>query len=111
MTEDEDRYYVDVLVPGFIEAHSGYQFGSPCLKGTRIPYYVGLGWVWEELDAPEGCSSEGLTRENIIALASFHAGVEWQRSRKRRKRMTEEVAKLWERVAAEAKAEKEPPDA
>lgn len=98
----EDRYYVEELVPGFIEANSGMQFGAPCLIGTRITY--DSGWLWEGLDRPS-LRPEGVTREQIIALAAFHAGYEWHRSRKRRKKMDEEVTKLWERIAAEKRNE------
>ena len=90
--------YVDVLLPGFIEANSAIQAGVPCLKGTGIPFYVGLGWVWETLDDAQGRLLEGLTREQIIALAAFHAGYEWHRSRKRRRKMDEEVRRLWDQV-------------
>jgi uncharacterized protein (DUF433 family) len=105
--KDEGRYYVEVLLPGFIEASSGMQFGVPCLIGTRIPHYVGQGWVWESLDAPR---YEGLTREKIIALAAFDAGYEWHKSRKRREKMGEEVAKLWAKIALEKAAEPAPPE-
>ncbi len=101
---DDEGYYVDVLLPGFIEASSGVQFGAPCLKDTRLPTYVGLGWVWDTLDDRHGRRVEGLIREQIIALAAFDAGVEWQRSRKRRKRMDDEVKRLWERIAQEREA-------
>ena len=88
----DGKWLVDVLLPGFIVADSARQFGAPTLVGTRIPTYVGLGWVWEVLDRAE---EENLTREQIIALAAFEAGVEWQRSRKRRKRMAEAVDAGW----------------
>ena len=94
---DSEDYYIDELLPGFIEANSGMQFGEPCLIGTRIPFSVGLGWVWESLDSPEGVPA---TREQIIALAAFCAGYNWHRSRKRRKKMDEEGTKLWERINA-----------
>lgn len=97
MAEDNERYVVDVLLPGFIEANSGIQFGEPCLIGTRIPFSVGLGWVWEELEDPY---DKRLTREDVIALAAFQAGYEWHRSRKRRKKMEDAVSALWERIAA-----------
>ena len=99
---DADReYYEDVLVPGFIVASSGVQFGDPCLMGTRIPYDAT--WVWEFLDRPADCAP-GITREQIIALAAFHAGVEWRRSRKRRHLMAEAVKQLWRDINAEAQA-------
>ncbi|KKM88470.1 hypothetical protein LCGC14_1258470 [marine sediment metagenome] len=98
MSEREN--YIDVLLPGFIEANNAIQFGTPCLTGTRIPYDVGLAWVWEMLD-DKRCQGWGLTRERIIALAAFHAGVEWQRSRKRRARMKDEVNALWEEINAQ----------
>lgn len=99
------EYYEDVLLPGFIEASSGVQFGEPCLKGTRIPFYVGLGWVWQALDSKQDRALERLTRENIIALAAFHAGFNWHKDRKRRKTMTDAVRELWEGIAAEADQE------
>ena len=93
-----ERYYVDVLLPGFIEADSGIKFGAPCLIGTGIPHYVGLGWVWESLENP---ANEELTREQIIALGAFQAGYEWHRSRKRRKKMDDAVTELWDRITVE----------
>ena len=95
---DTDGDYVDVLLPGFIEANSARQFGEPCLVGTRIPFSVALGWVWDSLDSPEDVPA---TREQIIALAAFNAGYNWHRSRKRRKKMDDEVTALWERINAE----------
>ena len=85
---------VDELVPGFIEAHAGIQVGCPCLIGTRLPTYAK--WVWHDLDDPVSRKRERLTREQIIALYCFEAGVEWQRSRLRRQRMDEAVNKGWE---------------
>ena len=102
----EERYYIDVLLPGFIEASSGIQWGEPCLTGTRIPYYVGLGWVWETLNSKRYRKMEGLTRERIIALAAFDAGVDWQRSRKRRAKMREEVEKLYQQPAVAARSDR-----
>lgn len=104
-------YYEDVLLPGFITASSGVQFGEPCLTGTRVPWYCGLGWVWEYLDKPKRRKELGietvngkpyLTRERIIALAAFHAGYEWHKSRTRRKKMTDAVRELWEQINREA---------
>ena len=97
---DDDGHYFEVLLPGFIEANSGRQFGEPCLIGTGIPFSAT--WVWEYLDRPEGVPA---TREQIIALAAFEAGYEWHRSRKRRRKMDEEVTKLWERINAAVTAE------
>ena len=65
---------VEVLLPGFTVATANIQAGEPCLIGTRIPTYVGMGWVWESLDSPKLRRLEGLTREQIIALAAFDAG-------------------------------------
>lgn len=96
---------VDVLVPGFIEASNHIQFGAPCLKSTRIPYYVGLDWVWECLDRPRWRRDNQLTREQIIALAAFDAGVDWQRSRKRRLAMDEAVKQLWAAIREDAEVE------
>ncbi|MDZ4250937.1 MAG: hypothetical protein U0990_12750 [Candidatus Nanopelagicales bacterium] len=101
------KEHVEILLPGFIEASNEIQFGAPCLVKTRIPFYVGLGWVWECLSDVPSRKVEGLTRENIIALAAFHAGYEWHRKRKRRKDMTLAVRELWEGIAAQAKAEAE----
>ena len=103
-----ERYEVDVLLPGFIEANSGIKFGAPCLIGTGIPHYVGLGWVWESLDDAHCRRLEGLTRENIIALAAFEAGYEWHRSRKRRKKMDEAVTELWDRIGEEMALKERP---
>jgi len=89
---DEYPAPVEVLLPGFIVATANIQAGEPCLIGTRIPAYVGLGWVWESLDDPQ---SEHLTREQIIALAAFEAGYEWHRSRKRRAAWEEAVQQWW----------------
>jgi len=83
---------VEVLLPGFIEATANIQAGEPCLVRTRIGFYVGLGWVWESLDDP---TSEGLTREEIIALAAFHAGYEWHRRRMRRAMWEQAVEEWW----------------
>ena len=98
MSPSSNRPYVDVLLPGFIEANSAIQAGIPCLNGTRIPFYVGLGWVWEGLNDPKARRLDRLTREQIIGLAAFHAGYEWHRSRKRRRKMDEEVRRLWDQV-------------
>lgn len=83
---------IEVLLPGFIEAQANVQAGVPCLVGTRIPFYVGMGWVWESLDRPR---QEHLTREQIIALAAFDAGFEWHRSRKRQADWQKRVAHWW----------------
>lgn len=86
------------LVPGFIEAHSGIQSGSPVLMGTRLPAYVGMGWVLEYLlreDGGKGLRGNGLTREKAIALAAFDAGVEWQRNRGRRQRFKAKALELY----------------
>lgn len=96
MRRPEDEYDItDVLLPGFIEACSTRQFGEPCLKGTRIPFSVGLGWVWESLDAPAARKLAFLTREQIIALAAFHAGYKWHQQRARRKAMDDAVENFW----------------
>ena len=104
LSETPEFEYVDVLLPGFIEASNHIQWGEPCLKGTRIPYHVGLGWVWESLNSKRDRKLEGLTRENIIALAAFHAGYEWHKSRKRRQTMVEATRRLWQQIALEAEA-------
>ena len=106
MRRPEDEYDItDVLLPGFIEASSQIQFGEPCLKGTRIPYYVGLGWVWDALNSKQDRTLEGLARENIIALAAFHAGYKWHQQRTRRKKMVEATRRLWEQIARESEEE------
>jgi len=97
---------VETLVPGFIEAHGGIQFGSPCLIGTRLPTYAT--WVWYYLDDPKGLTEEGLTREQVIALCAFQAGVEWWQSRNRRKRFQEETTKAIQTEMA--KEEQDGPD-
>ena len=83
---------VEVLLPGFIVATANIEAGVPCLVGTRIPVFVGMGWVWDSLDDP---GSEDLTREQIIALAAFQAGYEWHRGRKRRAAWEEAVQQWW----------------
>lgn len=90
-------WLVDVLLPGFIEAHSARQFGSPCIAQSRVPAYIGLGWVWECVERPQMLDAERFSREQAIALAAFQAGVDWQRSRKRRKRIGEAVHVGWEK--------------
>ncbi len=97
-----DGKLVDVLLPGFIVADSQVQFGEPCLIDTRLPWYVGQGWVWEYLDDPEKVHP-GLTREHIIALAAFHAGYRWSQRRARRQRMVLATRRLWELIAARGK--------
>ena len=99
------KYLVDVLVPGFIEASSGVQFGEPCLKGTRFPFSIGLGWLWEYLDKPDELKEMRLTRDQVIVLAGFHAGFEWHRGRKRRKAMWDAVDRLWEQINSEAEGD------
>jgi hypothetical protein len=91
-------FYVDVLVPGFVEASCAHQFGYPTMPGTRLPTYAQ--WMWEYLDKPEemGYPEGFMTREKIIAAYAFEQGIQWQRSRKRRKRMEETVAQHWERA-------------
>jgi uncharacterized protein (DUF433 family) len=84
---------VEVLLPGFIIATANIQAGVPCLIGTRIPFSVGLGWVWDSLESPY---LEDLTREQIIALAAFDAGYEWQRRRKRRAAWEQTVKDWWD---------------
>lgn len=90
-------HVVVTLVPGFIEAHSGVQGGAPCLVGTRVPAYVGMGWVLEYLleNDSKGLASNHLTREQAIALAAFDAGVEWQTKRARRKRFAAKALELF----------------
>ena len=85
----DGRWAVDTLVQGFIVAHAGIQCGEPTLIGTRIPAYAP--WPWEIRDRPDELAESGLTREQAIALYSFQQGVEWQRDRKRRKRIEEAV--------------------
>lgn len=90
--------YVDVLLPGFIEADSHIQFGAPCLVGTRVPFYVGLGWVAELIDNSKGLKANRITREQAIALAAFHAGFNWHKQRNRRKCMDDAVRDLWAEI-------------
>lgn len=108
MTKDETTHMdgvwlVDTILPGFIEAHSGRQFGEPTVINDRYP--CSAGWAWEYLDDPEKAS---MTREQIIAACAFEAGRDWQRSRKRRQRIQQAVHDGWEKVrehdSAEAKA-------
>ncbi len=86
-TEDRIGYAVDVLVPGFVEASAAHQAGYPIVPGTRLPTYAT--WIWEYVDRPDDMGYEPgfMTREKIIAAYAFEAGVEWQRSRSRRRRM------------------------
>lgn len=84
------KYLVDDLVPGWIVAHSGIQFGVPTLKGTRFP--TSSTWCFDDP------STYGWTTEQAFAARCFEAGVQWQRSRERRKRMSEVVAKLWKEL-------------
>ena len=95
---DSPPYAVDVLVPGLVEASAAHQFGYPTMPGTRLPTYAI--WMWEYLDKPGDMGYEigFMTREKIIAAYAFEAGVQWQRSRKRRKRMGEAVADYWRKV-------------
>jgi hypothetical protein len=95
---NSEPYYVDVLVPGYVEASAAHQFGYPTIPGTRLPTYAT--WIWEYLEKPEemGYADGVITRERIIAAYAFEQGVEWQRSRKRRKRMDETVNQHWDKV-------------
>ncbi len=94
--QEYDGGFVDVLVPGLIVADPRRRFGSPCLIGTRMP--AGLYWLWELRDSPQRLKDEGFTREEVVALYSFGQGMEWQRSRSRRKRMGQLVHELWEEI-------------
>jgi len=95
-THMDGKWLVDTILPGLLEAHAGLQFGAPCLVGTRTPTYVGLGWVWECYGNAHVAKVEGLSQIDVVALAAFDAGVQWQRSRKRRQRMKDAVTAGWE---------------
>lgn len=107
-TQDGVEYAIDELVPGFIWASAAHQFGEPVLVGTRLPAYAT--WLWEYVDKPELMESEHVSREQVIALYSFQMGVEWQRSRKRRKRMGDAVAEHHRQYSALRHNEYEPGD-
>lgn len=100
----EYEYEVDVLFPGIIEASAAHESGKPCIKDARVPTHV----LWPP---------EYLNRADLMALkwkdiadnycisildavigTAFNMGVQWQKSKKRRKRMDEAVEKLWKEV-------------
>ena len=88
----EGKWLVVELVPDFIEAHSGRQFGSPTVKGTRIHTEVAAGaYINNE------CRDYKLKKANAFAALCFEAGREYQRSRALRKRINEAVTQGWQK--------------
>lgn len=108
-------YAVDPIMPGFIEASAAHQFGSPVFPGTRMPTYCAMGWLWEALEHDSiaedtGCPEDVISREHVIAARAFELGMRWQSSRTRRKRMDDEVSKLWKHWDARRSGDYEPGD-
>ena len=87
---DGDWLVIEIL-PGFLEAHAGRNFGKPTIVGHRLYAELGLAQsVYEdEEDHP------GPSKEQRLALYAFSLGVAWQRSRKLRERMEQAVAAGW----------------
>jgi len=95
MTDIEPREIV--LVPGLIRVSPWHKFGAPTLVGTGLPYTIGR----IALEDPENWE---ISREQAVALAAFQAGVEWQRSHKLRKQVTEMVEEVWRQHYREQEA-------
>lgn len=97
---ERDGRLVDVLLSGMIVADPAVQTGEPCLAETRIPVTTLHG----HLAAGDGVGlvarSYRVEPYAIQICESFQAGVEWQRSRTRRRRMDEIVDAYWEEVDA-----------
>jgi len=94
LKQREDGHLYDELVPGLIVADPRIQFGSPTIKGTRYPCYAM--WLWDYVDKPEKLEEMGFTRQQVIAATAFQAGVDWQKNRKRRKRIKESgIREVW----------------
>lgn len=92
----DDKWLVVELILGFIEAHSGRQFGTPTIEGTRIPTYTAAG-AWENNE----CGAYGLTKQQAFAAFCFEVGREYQRNRKLRKRIADACHEGWEQYQKE----------
>ena len=89
------KWLVVTLVPGFIEAHSGVQFGTPTPINTRITTPTASGaWFHKEWDC-YGSPEQPLTEEQCLVCYAFEAGREYQRNRKLRKRLSDATADGW----------------
>ena len=107
--DDGDRYcVVDELVLGFIEARSDVHSGEPCIAGTRMT--ANTAWLWLFRDDPDTEMRNGVSRDQILVAEGFRAGRNWQRSRKRRQRMEDEVASHWKRIRERQKGDYIPGD-
>ena len=100
MKEHKDgKWLIIELVPDFIEAHSGIQFGSPTVVGSRIHTEVAAGAY--EHDGEQGWGGmrhnyPNLTKQRGFAALCFEAGREYQRNRKLRKRIKEACHEGWQ---------------
>ncbi len=87
----DGKWLTIILVPDFIEAHSGRQFGEPTMKQTRVTTRAGANAYdceeWEDYK---------LTKEQALVAYAFEAGREYQHNRKLRKRIDDACHNGWE---------------
>ena len=100
--EHMDReWLVITLVPGFIEVHTGVQFGTPTPIKTRVTTLAASG-AWEN----QAFEDYEITEEMALVCRAFEVGREYQRNRKLRKRIDEACSAGW-RTSNERTASKE----
>ena len=101
----DGKWLVVTLVPGFIEAHSGVQFGTPTPISTRITTPTGAGaWINKEWDA-YGSKKNPFTEQQALVCYAFEVGREYQRNRKLRKKISDACAEGWAITNAQSEVE------
>lgn len=97
----DDDWLVMALIPGILIIRSDMQFGNPTIVGYRLSANnVDLSRaLYEERNQPESKQLwPGPSNEQRLAAYAFALGMEWQKSRKLRKRMQEAVQEGWRKL-------------
>lgn len=96
----DGHWGIDDIVPNLIVANSAIMWGEPIIAGTRIPTSV----IGNQPESAEDVADDYCTSPlTVIAARCFEAGRDWQRSKKRRKRMANAVNYGWKQVYLETR--------
>src|SRR3990170_4417165 len=94
------KYKVDDIVPRHIVASAAHQFGVPVLKQTRLPVETIAARVKAGDDFLDVATDYELSYRQVLLAVCFQAGVDWQKSGTRRKRMDKAVKQYWASLKA-----------
>lgn len=91
--EKHGNWLVVELVPDLIVSNSAIRWGEPTIKGTRIPTDT-AGWAYKDGNFADW----DMTEQQAFAAYCFEIGIEYQRSRKLKKRITDAVSFGWSKL-------------